>query len=58
MKKNLLHLIISIISLVLWYGIFVFLTKETNPLEWNIVIKIMTLLIGISLINRHVDIDP
>ena len=58
MKKNLSHLIISIISLALWYCIFVFLTKETNPLEWNIVIKIMTLLIGISLINRHVDIDP
>jgi hypothetical protein len=58
MKKNLSHLIISIISLILWYGIFVFLTKETNPLEWNIVIKVMTLLIGISLINRHVDIEP
>jgi hypothetical protein len=58
MKKNLSHLIISIISLILWYGIFVFLTKEINPLEWNIVIKVMTLLIGISLINRHVDIEP
>ena len=58
MNKNLSHLIISIISLVLWYGIFVFLTKETNPLEWNIVIKVMMLLVGISLINRHVDIDP
>mgnify|MGYP006899582872 CR=1 FL=1 len=58
MKKNISHLITSIIALILWYCIFVFLTKETNPLEWNIVIKIMTLLIGISLINRHVDIDP
>jgi hypothetical protein len=58
MKKNISHLITSIIALILWYGIFVFLSKETNPLEWNIVIKIMTLLIGISLINRHVDIDP
>ena len=58
MKKNISHLITSIIALILWYGIVVFVSKETNPLEWNIVIKIMTLLIGISLINRHVDIDP
>ena len=58
MKNNQSHLIISIISLTLWYGIFVFLTKETNPLEWNIVIKVVSLLIGISLINRHVDIEP
>ena len=56
MKKNISHLITSIIALILWYGIFVFLSKETNPLEWNIVIKVMMLLIGISLINRHVDI--
>ena len=58
MKNNQLHLIISIISLTLWYGIFVLLTNETNPLEWNIVIKVVSLLIGISLINRHVDIEP
>jgi hypothetical protein len=58
MKNNQSHLIISIISLTLWYGIFVLLTNETNPLEWNIVIKVVSLLIGISLINRHVDIEP
>ena len=58
MKNNQSHLIISIISLTLWYGIFVLLTNETNPLEWNIVIKVVSLLIGISLINSHVDIEP
>ena len=57
-KNDILEFITTVLALILWYCVIVFLTNTPNPLEWNIVAKIVMLLISISLINSHIVDKP
>jgi hypothetical protein len=38
-------------GLLLWYGIFCFVTGQINPMEWSTIAKILAILVGFALIN-------
>ena len=57
-KNDILEFITTILALIIWYCIIVFLTNTSNPLEWNIVAKIVMLIVSISLINKHMVDKP
>lgn len=53
MKK----LIVLVIALAVWYGVFMFLTMEFNPMLWNIWIKLLAVFITFNVMRNVADHD-
>jgi hypothetical protein len=43
---------IKITAILIWYGIFWFVTGENNPTEWHWVVKLLAVFAFIAIINH------
>lgn len=48
---------IKIVAILVWYGIFWFVTGENNPLQWHIVAKILAVFAFLAIVNSSVKKD-
>jgi len=55
MKESLAKLITTLLGLSIWYGIFVFITLESNPLNWAMWVRVLTVIFSISVISQNLD---
>jgi hypothetical protein len=53
MKK----LVVLLVALAVWYGVFMFLTMEFNPMVWNIWIKLLAVFIVFNVMRNVADQD-
>jgi hypothetical protein len=53
MKK----VIVLVVSLAIWYGVFAFLTMEFNLMLWNIWIKLLAVFITFNVLRNVADDD-
>jgi hypothetical protein len=47
----------KLIVLGVWYGIFCFVTGETNPVMWGTFAKVLCVIIAFSIINNGLRIN-
>jgi len=55
MNEFLGKLLSTILGLSLWYGIFVFITLEPNPLNWAMWVRVLTVIFSISVISSNLN---
>jgi hypothetical protein len=55
MRNFLKRLSAMILALSIWYGIFVFITMEPNPLYWGTFTKIFAVILTMVVINKNLD---
>jgi hypothetical protein len=42
-------------GLLLWYGIFCFVTGQINPMEWSTTAKVWAVIVGLLVVNSTKD---
>ena len=55
MRDFLKRLVAGLLALSIWYGIFVFITMEPNPLYWGTFSKILAVILALVVINTNLD---
>lgn len=55
MNKILGKLIATLVGLSIWYSIFAFITLELNPLNWEMWVRILTVIFSIAVITSNID---
>jgi len=55
MKDFFKGLVMTILALSIWYGIFVFITLEPNPLHWGVFGKIVAVILTLIVINKNLE---
>ena len=43
----------TLLAMLVWYGIFCFVTNEINPMEWGVFTKILAVVIALIVINDN-----
>lgn len=43
----------TLLVMLVWYGIFCFVTGEINPMEWGVFTKILAVFIAIIIIDNE-----
>jgi len=55
MRDFLKRLSAMMLALSIWYGIFVFITMEPNPLYWGTFTKVLAVIFTLIVINKNLD---
>jgi hypothetical protein len=55
MRDFLKRLAAMLLALSIWYGIFVFITMEPNPLHWGMFGKIIAVMLTMVVINTNLE---
>lgn len=45
----------TLLVLLMWFGIFCFVTEKTNPMEWSTTAKVWSVIIGLVVIGNYRD---
>jgi hypothetical protein len=41
----------TILKLLVWYGIFCFITSQVNPMLWSVTVKVIAAIISLAIVN-------
>lgn len=48
---------IKLVAILIWYGIFWFVTGENNPTEWHVIVKLLAVFAFIAIVGSNTKKD-